>query len=252
MKCIILAAGYATRLYPLTENYPKPLLDVNGKKILDYLIDDLEKKNYIDEYIVVTNHKFADVFREWSKDNNKIRIIDDGTTNNDNRLGALIDLKYALGIINNADDVLVIAGDNLLDFSLNDFIDYSKSKGTSCIMTYELDDIEKLKRTGVLELDEDNRVIAMEEKPSHPKSKYACPPFYYYKNEDIGLLEEALYDECKSDAPGSFISWLCTRTDVYAYPMPGNRYDIGNLESYEEVQKIYKGVNYENKRRIKK
>ena len=252
MKCIILAAGYATRLYPLTENFPKPLLDVGGKTILDHLIDDLESKDYIDEYFVVTNHKFANIFRDWAKDKSKIKIIDDGTNSNDNRFGALKDLKYALGIIDNYEDVLVIAGDNLLDFSLNDFIEYAKNKGTSAVMTYEIDDVDKLKRTGVLELDNDNRVIDMEEKPAFPKSNFACPPFYYYIGKDIGLLEEALYAGCNSDAPGSFVSWLCSRTDIYAYLMPGNRYDIGNLESYEEVKRIYKGVNNESKRRIKK
>lgn len=252
MKCIILAAGYATRLYPLTENFPKPLLDVNGKTILDYLIDDLEEKNYIDEYLVVTNHKFADIFREWSKDNKKIRIIDDGTTTNENRLGALQDIRYCLSYLGTESDVLVIAGDNLLDFSLNDFIEYAKSVNTSCVMTYELNDINKLRRTGVLELDENNKVISMEEKPEEPKSNFACPPFYYYKNEDINLIEEALYDGVSADAPGSFISWLCERSDVHAFPMPGKRYDIGNIESYEEAKRLYKGVKYENKSNIKK
>lgn len=247
MKCIILAAGYATRLYPLTENFPKPLLDVNGKTILDYLIDDLEEKKYIDEYLVVTNHKFADIFREWSKDNKKIKIIDDGTTTNENRLGALQDIKYCLNYLNTERDILVVAGDNLLDFSLNKFIEYAKSVNTSCVMTYELNDINKLRRTGVLELDENNKVISMEEKPEEPKSNFACPPFYYYKNEDINLIESALYDGVSADAPGSFISWLCKRSDVHAFPMPGKRFDIGNIESYEEAKRLYKGVENENK-----
>lgn len=252
MKCIILAAGYATRLYPLIENFPKPLLDINGKTILDYLIDDLEKGNNIDEYIVITNHKFHHIFEEWAKDNEKIKVIDDGTTSNENRIGALNDICYVMDNTNLDNDVLVIAGDNLLDFSLNEFIDYAKEKDTTCIMTYKLDDIEKLKRTGVLELDENNKVISMEEKPEIPKSNYASPPFYYYKLKDLGLINEALYDGVSGDAPGSFISWLCNRSDIYAYLMPGNRYDIGNKESLEEVKRIYKGVNYENKSRVKK
>ncbi len=242
MKCIILAAGYATRLYPLTENFPKPLLDINGKTILDYLIDDLEEENNIDKYIVVTNHKFFNIFKDWAKKNDKIVVLDDGTTNNDNRLGAVNDIKYAIGKLNINDDCLVVAGDNLLDFSLNSFINYSKEKNATCIMKYKLDDINKLRRTGVLEIDNDDRVINMEEKPQEPKSNYACPPFYFYKKEDINKIDEALKDGCGYDAPGSFISWLCKKTNIYSYTMPGNRYDIGNLESLEEAKRLYKGV----------
>ena len=251
MKCLILAAGYATRLYPLTENYPKPLLDVNGKTILDYLIEDLEEGNNLDQYIIVSNHKFYSIFKKWNT-YDKVTVIDDGSTNNDNRLGAVKDIKYALDYLDVDDDLLVIAGDNLLDFSLNDFIDYSKEKNSTCVMRYELNDINKLKRTGVLEVDENDRVISMEEKPQEPKSNMACPPFYYYQKEDIGLINEALYEGISHDAPGSFIQWLCRRKDVYAFLMPGKRYDIGNLESYEEAKRLYKGVKYENKNRFKK
>ncbi|MBR6215841.1 MAG: NTP transferase domain-containing protein, partial [Spirochaetaceae bacterium] len=132
MKCLILAAGYATRLYPLTENFPKPLLKVGEKTILDWLIDDVDETGEVDEYIVVTNHKFAHIFEEWRKGNkHKITVVDDGTETNETRLGAVIDIKYALDKTGVQDDVLILAGDNVLDFSLSSFISYAKEKKTS-------------------------------------------------------------------------------------------------------------------------
>lgn len=253
MKCIILAAGYATRLYPLTENFPKPLLEVNNKTILDYLIEDINTSGLIDEYIVISNHKFIDIFKEWASNHEvKITVVDDGTTSNETRLGAVKDIKYAIDTLHIEDDCLIIAGDNLLDFSLNEFINYAKDKNTSCIMRYELNDLTKLQRTGVLVLDSNDKVLEMQEKPQVPKSNYACPPFYFYKKEDLSRIDEALEDGCGYDAPGSLVAWLCKRVDIYAYNMPGNRYDIGNLESYEEIKRTYKGVNYESKSRFKK
>ena len=243
MKCIILAAGYATRLYPLTENFPKPLLEVKGKTILDHLIEDIETSGLIDEYIVVSNHKFFEIFKSWADESKyNIKVIDDGSTTNDNRLGAVKDIKFAIDSLNIDDDCFVIAGDNLLDFSLTKFLDYAKSKKSSCVMRYELDDITKLRRTGVLELDSNDKVLSMEEKPENPKSNYACPPFYYYLSKDLKLINEALEEGCPFDAPGSLISWMCKKVDVHAFLMPGSRYDIGNLESYEEIKKNYKGI----------
>jgi len=244
MKCIILAAGYATRLYPLTENFPKPLLEINNKTILDYLIEDLETKNYIDEYVVVSNHKFYNIFNDWSKKyNDKVKVIDDGSTTNDNRLGAVNDIRFAIDKLNINEDVLVIAGDNLLDFSLNLFIEYALSKKTSCVMRHYQSDINKLKKTGVLEIDNNDRVLNMEEKPLVPKSNYACPPFYYYLANDLKLLDIAIKDGCNIDAPGSFVSWLCKKSIIHAYLMPGNRYDIGTIDSYERIKENYKGMN---------
>ena len=252
MKCIVLAAGYATRLYPLTENFPKPLLNVNGKTILDYLLDDISSNCEVEEFIVVSNHKFFDIFKKWSEESNyNIKVLDDGSISNEERLGAVKDISFAYHNTELSDSYLVIAGDNLLDFSLGEFVSFAKEKNTSCVMRYELDDINKLRKTGVLELSGD-RVIGMEEKPVNPKSNCACPPFYYYLDKDIKRVDEALLDGCKYDAPGSFVSWLCKKSEVNSFLMPGNRYDIGNLESYENVKKIYKGVNYENKSRIKK
>ena len=240
MKCLILAAGYATRLYPLTENFPKPLLKVAGKPILDWLIDDLEKSGLIDEYIVVSNHRFANIFRDWAGP--KVRVIDDGTTTNDTRLGAVRDIQLGVETAKVNDDLFVMAGDNLLSFSLCEFIAYAQQKGTSCIMRYYEPDEQKLHKSGVAEVDENSKIVSMVEKPAEPKSHWCCPPFYYIVKADVPKVAEAIANGCGVDAPGSFIAWLCGQTTVYAWEMPGPRYDIGNLESYEQVQRTYKVI----------
>lgn len=242
MKCLIIAAGYATRLYPLTENFPKPLLEVKGKPILDWLIDDIDSIKLIDEFIVVTNHKFYDFFDNWSKSKKqKITVVDDLTCTNETRLGAVKDIEFVINKLNIDDDLLVMAGDNLLDFSLCDFIKYSINKNSSCLMAHEENDISKLQRTGVIEIDENNKVINMEEKPIKPRSNLACPPFYYFVKKDVPLISIGLNSGCKSDAPGDFIAWLVKKSIVYAYKMPGKRYDIGNLDSYNYIKENYKG-----------
>ena len=243
MKCLILAAGYATRLYPLTENFPKPLLKVQGKAILDWLIEDMDRSGVIDEYVVISNHKFAHHFDAWAAEKKqKVTVVDDGTESNETRLGAVRDIQFALERLNIRDDVLVMAGDNLLDFSLTTFIDYALEKKTSCIMRYYEADAKKLSRSGVVTLDENQKVLAMAEKPQDPQSHWCCPAFYYYTAQDAARLAEGIADGCHTDAPGSYVSWLCSKSTIHAMEMPGSRYDIGNLESYERVQKEYKGI----------
>ena len=242
MKCLILAAGYATRLYPLTENFPKPLLEVGGKPILDWLIEDLG--DAVDEYIVVSNHKFAPIFEKWIAGHpcrGKMFLVDDGSVSNETRLGAVKDI--ALGIHERGidDDLLVMAGDNLLTFSLQGFLDYFRGKGTSCIMRFYQPDLEKLHKSGVADVDSEGRILSMEEKPAQPKSHWCCPPFYIYKREDLPLVDEGIAEGCGTDAPGSFIAWLCGRTTVHAWEMPGERLDIGNLESYEDAKRKFSG-----------
>lgn len=255
MKCLILAAGYATRLYPLTENFPKPLLEVAGKPILDWLIDDMNQTGMIDEYIVVTNHKFAPIFEEWAKERNShfspfnfhLSILDDGTTTNENRLGAVKDIQFAIDQLSNRkssnskwpDDLLVMAGDNLLDFSLAGFIRYARDKQATCVMRYYEPNESKLHKTGVAEIDEDGLILSMEEKPAEPKSHWCIPAFYCYTKEDCRLIKKGIDSGCGIDAPGSFIVWLSSQTSVYTWEMPGHRYDIGNLASYESVKNTY-------------
>lgn len=243
MKCMILAAGYATRLYPLTENFPKPLLEVGGKTILDWLIDDIDTLGKVDEYVVISNHKFAYHFDKWAEGKaQNITVVDDGTSSNETRLGAVKDIQFAIDKLNIDDEMLVIAGDNLLDFSLTEFIKYAKAKNTSCIMRYYEPSEEKLHKCGVVEIDENDKIIGMEEKPADPKSHWCCPPFYFYTKEDAKLVNHGIESGCGTDAPGSYIAWLSSQTTVHAMAMPGKRYDIGNLESYKNVQEIYKGI----------
>lgn len=235
MKCIIIAAGYATRLYPLTENFPKPLLEVGNKPILDHLICDVE--SMVDEFIVVTNHKFAKIFDDWAKTKQNVRIIDDGTQTNETRLGAVKDIQLAS--LDIKDDVLVMAGDNLLDFSLRGFIEFSKDKQTSCVMCHEENDLKKKQKTAIITIDEENRILTYEEKPKEPKGNLAVPPFYFYRQQDIGRIQEALDEGCGYDAPGSFAAWLSHKSPMHAYIMPGHRYDIGDLKSYEDVKERF-------------
>ena len=241
MKCMILAAGYATRLYPLTENFPKPLLTVGNKTILDWLVDDIDTVGQVDEYVVISNHKYAHHFDDWSKTKTqRVTVVDDGTSTNETRLGAVKDIQFAIDKLD--DDMLVIAGDNVLDFSLTKFICYAKEKNTSCIMRYYEANEQKLTKCGVVEINEADRILSMEEKPAQPRSHWCCPPFYYYTKVDAKLVQKGIEAGCGTDAPGSYIAWLCTQTPVHAMEMPGSRYDIGNLESYEKVQKEYKGI----------
>lgn len=246
MKCIILAAGYATRLYPLTENFPKPLLDVKGKAIIDWLIEDLDSLGEISEFIIVSNHKFVEHFKKWQAGLNyraKVTVVDDGTEDNGSRLGAVRDIVFAMDTCDVKEEIVVLAGDNLTDFSLRGFVDYFKKKRATCIMRHYEPDVEKLRRTGVITIDEKDKVLAMQEKPAEPMSNWAVPPFYIYGAEDLIKIREAVEQKvCNVDAPGDFIAWMCTQSDVYAYEMPGSRYDIGNLESYRKIQEIYQGI----------
>lgn len=243
MKCLILAAGYATRLYPLTENFPKPLLGVGNKTILDWLIDDIDNSGLVDEYVVISNHKFAHHFDDWAKTKKqKITVVDDGTSTNETRLGAVKDIQYAIDQLGIDDDMLVIAGDNVLDFSLTRFISYAKEKNSSCIMRYYEPDDKKLLKCGVVTIDEDDKILNMTEKSPTPATHWCCPPFYYYTRDDAKLVQKGIDSGCGTDAPGSYIAWLCTQTTVHAMEMPGSRYDIGNLESYEKVKAEYCGI----------
>ncbi|MBR4421102.1 MAG: NTP transferase domain-containing protein [Erysipelotrichaceae bacterium] len=244
MKCLILAAGYATRLYPLTKDRPKPLLEVKGKTILDWLIDDIRTSGQIDEFIVVTNHRFAEIFTEWAKDRDDIRIVDDLTETNETRRGAVCDIEYAIEERQIDDDLLVIAGDNVLDFSLCSFIDYALAKKTSCTMRYHETVKEKLQRSGVSIIDENERLLELEEKPLEPKSEWCTPPFYIYLAEDVKKIRTAIAEGCATDAPGSLAAWMCRNSIVHSMEMPGKRYDIGNLESYRSVQETYEGIRY--------
>ena len=243
MKCVILAAGYATRLYPLTENFPKPLLKVGEKTILDWLLEDIHTSGLVDEYIVISNHKFAQHFQAWADAHTlPITVVDDGTSTNETRLGAVCDIQFAIDQLKLDDDLLIIAGDNVLDFSLTHFIRYAKEKKTSCVMRYFEADVKRLRKSGVSEIDANEALLSLEEKPAEPKSNWCTPPFYFYVRDDAKKIGQAIGEGCATDAPGSLLGWMCRNGVVYSMEMPGSRYDIGNLESYEAVQKNYRGI----------
>lgn len=242
MKCVILAAGYATRMYPLTENFPKPLLEISGKTIVDWLIEDLEKTGEISEYIIISNHKFIDKFNSWQEASpikERITVLDDGSTDNDNRLGAVKDILFAVESCRVDDDIIVLAGDNLLDFSLNSFVDYFNQVKATCVMRYFEESEEKLKKTGVATVDDKSLIVKMVEKPEIPESNWAIPPFYIYKREDLPNIKRGIEGGCSTDAPGGFIAWLAGQTAVYAMEMPGKRYDIGSIEGYEKMKDTF-------------
>ncbi len=243
MKCLILAAGYATRLYPLTENFPKPLLEVKGKTILDWLVDDIESSGLVDQYVIISNHKFVGYFEKWATEKKQnITVLDDGTLTNETRLGAVKDIQFAIDELKLDDDLLIIAGDNVLDFSLVEFIQYALQKKTSCIMRYFEPELKRLQKSGVLVVENDGLVINMQEKPEEPKSTWCCPPFYFIAKKDVSLVAKGIEAGCGTDAPGSFIAWLYKKVPVYAMRMPGKRYDIGTLENYKKIKATYGGI----------
>lgn len=244
MKNIVIAAGYATRLGELTKNIPKPLLKIGNSTILGRMLDDIDRIPNIDEHIIVTNHKFAPIFEEWAKEQHytkTITIIDDGTESNETRLGAVCDLLYALDQLNINDDMLVVAADNILFFSFQEFVDFAKAKQTSCIMCHEQPSIEKLQRTGVIVMDEHNRVLNMEEKPQVPKSHWAVPPFYIYRKEDLDLVRHSVENGCGKDAPGNLAHYMVEKTTMHAWPMTAGRFDIGSLDTYKEACERFGG-----------
>ena len=244
MKNIVIAAGYATRLGELTKNFPKPLLKIGDNTILGRMLDDIDMIPEIDEHIIITNHKFAHIFEQWKLGTayqKPITIIDDGTETNDTRLGAVCDLLFAMEKLGIDDDMLVVAADNLLFFSFKEFVDFANEKGTSCIMCHEQPSIEKLQRTGVVVLDENNRVMNMEEKPECPKSHWAVPPFYIYKKHDLDLIRHSVENGCGKDAPGNLAHYMVDRTTIHAWPMSTGRFDIGSLDTYYEACEKYGG-----------
>ena len=246
MKNIVIAAGYATRLGELTKNFPKPLLKIGDSTILGRMLDDIDTIPEIDEHIIVTNHRFASIFEDWAKEQKytkKITVIDDGTSTNETRLGAVRDLQFAIEKAGVNDDMLVVAADNLLFFSFKGFIDFAKEKGTPCIMCHHQPVREKLQRTGVVVLDESNKVLNMEEKPQEPKSTWAVPPFYIYKKENIDMIMHAIENGCGFDAPGNLAHYMVDNVTMHAWPMAGTgenlRFDIGSLDTYKEACEKY-------------
>ena len=242
MKNIVIAAGYATRLGELTKNFPKPMLKIGSSTILGRMLDDIDRISDVDEHIIVTNHKFAPIFEQWAAEQHyqkPVAIVDDGTETNETRLGAVCDLLMAINRFRIDDDILVVAADNLLFFSFQEFVDFAREKGTSCIMCHEQPSIEKLQRTGVIVVDDQMRVLNMEEKPLEPKSHWAVPPFYIYKKHDLELVRHSVENGCGKDAPGNLAHYMVEHTVMHAWPMSAGRFDIGSLDTYYEAIEKY-------------
>ena len=242
MTCILLAAGYATRLYPLTKNFPKALLDVGGKTILDRITENLEDGCGIDRYVIITNHNFYGHFSRWAEGASlsaSVTVLDDGTDSAENRLGAVGDLLFADKTLGLEDDLFVLAVDYFVSFPFRDFVRYFREKRASCIMRFEEHDTAMLRKAAAMTVDGEDRILRMVEKPAEPFDIWCAPPFYLYDRKDLPLIRRSVSSGCGKDAPGSLAAWLSGETAVYAMQMPGMHYDVGDLESYREIQKQF-------------
>ena len=238
MKAIILAAGYATRLYPLTENKAKPLLEVQGKPIIEYIVEKIEHCPEIDEIYIVTNEKFYMHFCEWLKTKKfkrRIHVINDKTTENGARLGAIGDIDYVIGTQHVFDDFLVIAGDNLFSFQIAELIQFYKKYETTVVALYDTKDKKKIAgKLGCIELDKTNRVKGFEEKPENPKTTLAATACYLFPQEDLRFIREAL-EEKHFDRPGDLIKFIAEKKPVYGFQFSGYWFDVGTPEEYALV-----------------
>jgi glucose-1-phosphate thymidylyltransferase len=228
LEALVLAAGYATRLYPLTLTIAKPLLPIGGRPMIDWIVDRIREVDDVDGIHVVTNAKFARSFRDWAPGD--VTVHDDGTKSEDDRLGAIGDIRFVVETAGLHDDhLLVIAGDNLFDYSLAGLVDFWRGKGeASAIALYEHPDRSLLAQYGVVELDEDDRVVAFVEKPAEPASNLAATATYLYHRHHLALLPDYLEGGNSPDAPGNYVAWLHTRAPVYGYRFGGEWLDIGD------------------------
>jgi len=222
MKALILAAGYATRLRPLTDRIPKQLLPVGGRPMLDWILDRIVETS-ADEVHLVTNARFAADFEHWAEDKD-VHVHNDGTTSNEDRLGAIGDIHF-VGL---DDDLLAVAGDNLFDYSLADYEAYWRAKGGSCVAVHDVGDRELAKKYGIVDVDADDRITNFVEKPDDPPTTLCATATYLYKRDDAARVATYLDEGNPPDQPGNFVAWLHTRAPVYAYRFPGEWYDVGD------------------------
>jgi len=244
MKVLVLAAGYATRLYPLTKAYPKPLLNLGDRPIIDYIIDKLEAIPEVNEIIVVTNSKFFSIFKEWAKKiktTKKLSLVDDLTKSISDRRGAIGDMDFAIKNKHIKDDLLVIGGDNLFDADLKSFLAFAKAKGNSPVIgAYDIGKKAQANKYGVLKLDKNKKVIDFKEKPSLPKSTLVAMCLYYFPKEKLALVKEYMDDGAfKHDATGLYIDWLRKKVGVFGFVFKGRWYDIGDHKFYNKARKEF-------------
>ena len=245
MKVIVLAAGYATRLYPLTLTQPKPLLPVAGKPMIEYVLDNLAPIGGIDRIYVVTNAKFAGHFTQWSMDYraNKAKlnftIVNDLSTDDTNKLGAIGDIHYVLKSQNVTDDIIVVAGDNLFSDELPDFGRFCREKNAPVLAVYDVGDLEQIKKYNAINLDGNGRITFFEEKPKNPTSTLTGIALYFYPQSALPLIGQYIAEGNNPDQPGRLIQWLYPRLPVYTWKVPGLWYDIGSKEILEEANRIF-------------
>jgi len=241
VKAVILAAGYATRLYPLTLDRPKPLLEVGGRPILSHLLERLPLAE-LDTVYIVTNAKFTRHFLEWAESEDApIEVVDDGTTSDDDRLGAIGDLDLVITTKGVDDDLVVVAGDNLFTEPLDGFVRYGQERGAPVTAVYDTHDLAAISRYSAIGLDADSRVISFEEKPERPTTTLAGIALYFYPRATLPLVAEYLAEGNNPDQPGRFVGWLYQRTVVYAWPVPGRWLDIGTPETLAEADRAFGG-----------
>ena len=245
MKAIIPAAGYATRLYPLTENTPKALLSIGAKRMIEHIIEKIEELKVVDEIIVVSNAKFYSQFVEWKKSfkcNTPIIVLNDGTTSNETRLGAIGDYHFAIKSMKINDDVLFVSSDNFFNFDLKPIHERFCKSGRDTIALYDVGSLEEAKKLGIAELDENKKVIGFKEKPPEPKTTLCSIGIYLYTKHTVSLFEKYLKEGNSPDKPGEFLEWLHRHKPVYAFIFdePHHKwYDIGTAETLEKVRKEY-------------
>jgi glucose-1-phosphate thymidylyltransferase len=240
VKALLLAAGYATRLRPLTESIAKPLLPVGGRPMADWILDAVREVPEIGEVHLVTNAVYADAFREWGAEHDVV-VHDDGTSTNEGRLGAIGDLQLAIergGLAD--DDLLVIAADNLFDFSVADYIAFWRAHGGSAIAVHRLADPALARLYGVAELGPDDRVVGLEEKPEHPKSDLISTATYLFSRAHLALIAQYLAEGNPPDPPGRFLVWLYEREPVYGFRFDESWLDIGDPSQLLAADNLYR------------
>lgn len=234
MKLLVLAAGYATRLYPLTLDRPKHLLDVAGRPILDHVLDAVEPIGF-DGLYVVTNSKFADSFREWASGRDAT-VVDDGTDTEETRLGAIGDLDLVIRSQGLADDLIVIAGDNLFSEPLQGF---PPRRDAPVVAVYDVGDVEAIRKYNAIEIDDEGRIVFFEEKPEQPRSTLTGIALYFYPASTLPLVGQYLAGGNNPDQPGRLVQWLYQRTPFYTWRVPGRWYDIGSHETLAEADAVF-------------
>ena len=247
MKVILLAAGYATRLHPLTLSQPKPLLTVAGKPMIDHVLDNLAPIGDLDRIYVVTNARFAGHFQRWADDycatkaKLNFKVINDGSTDDSNKLGAIGDIHYVLTREGVDDDVIVVAGDNLFNQPLGDFGAFCRAKNAPVLAVYDVGNLEEIKKYNAITFNRDDRITFFEEKPQNPTSTITGIALYFYPKATIPFIEQYIVEGNNPDQPGRLIQWLYPRTSVYVWRVPGLWYDIGSKETLEEANRIFAG-----------